>query len=38
MMNALKIEAQKEQFASKLNNKLDTFEKKWKTLQNILSE
>lgn len=38
MMNTLKIEAQKEQFASKLNNKLDTFEKKWKTLQNILQE
>ena len=37
MMNTLKIEAEKDYHASRLNNKTEHFDKKWKTLKQILS-
>ena len=37
MLNLLKIEAQKEQLASRLKNKIEIFENKWKTLKVIIS-
>ena len=37
VMNLIKVEAQKEQLASRLNNTSENFEKKWKTLRHILS-
>ena len=37
VLNSLKIEAQKEQLASRMNNKQDVFKNKWKALRNILS-
>ena len=38
MMNLLRIEAEKEQLASRLKNKPELFEIKWKTLKRILTE
>ena len=38
MINLLRIEAEKEQLASRLKNKPELFEMKWKTLKRILSE
>ena len=37
MLNLLRLEAQKEQFASRLKNKVEAFENKWKTLKDIIS-
>ena len=37
VLQLLKIEAQKEQLACRLKNKPENFEKKWKTLKQILS-
>ena len=36
MINSLRSEIQKEMYASKVNNKQNDFENKWKTLKNIL--
>ena len=36
MITLIKIEAQKEQLSSRLNDTMDNFQKKWKALRNIL--
>ena len=38
MMNLLKLEAKQEHLASRLKNKLDFFENKWKALKHILTQ
>ena len=37
MMNTIKIEAEKDDLASKLNNKTENFANKWKSLKKIIS-
>ena len=36
MMKTVKLEAQKEQYSSRLSNQMHAFEQKWKTLRHIL--